>query len=151
MSEQPDQNPEYRPEPYPTENFQHGRDHGDRTHNLVWALILIWAGLVFMVENIGLLNRLALPSGWIPGSREIAFAHPSAWTLILLGAGAIILIEAITRSLVAGYAKPDNGRYILAVVLIGIGLANLFGSAITWPLVIIGIGVIILLSAVLRK
>ena len=119
----------------------------DRLKSLSWALILIWAGTVFLADNIGMLDRLSLPfGGW-----DMGFVTPSAWTLIFLGAGLIVLLEAVLRMMLPSYAQPNGGRLILAAVLIGVGLSNMFRSELIWPLVIIGVGVSILFGSLMRR
>ncbi len=119
----------------------------DRLSGISWALVLIWAGLVFLADNIGWLNRLTLPdNGW-----DIGFVHPSAWTLIFLGAGLIVLLEAFLRAVLPGYASPTGGTLIFAAILIGIGMSNLFRSDLIWPLVIMGVGIAILLGSLMKR
>jgi hypothetical protein len=97
---------------------------------IVWAGILIWAGLALLAENLGFLARYE----WL-----------DAWGLIFIGAGAIVLLEIVIRLLVPAYRRPIGGTLILAVVLLGIGLSNMFGWEVTWPLVLIALGVSMLL------
>ena len=52
---------------------------------LVWATILIWAGLVFLANNLGLLAR---------------YERVDAWGFVFIGAGVIILLEVMLRLLV---------------------------------------------------
>ncbi len=119
----------------------------DRLSGISWALVLIWAGMVFLADNTGLLDRLMLPdNGW-----DIGFVHPSAWTLVFLGAGLIVLLEAFLRAVLPSYASPSGGQLIFAAILIGIGMSNLFRSDLIWPLVIIGVGVAILLGAIMKR
>jgi len=130
-----------------TKAYYSHRSHSDRLSGISWALILIWAGVVFLADNVGMLDRLALPrSGF-----DIGFLHPSAWSLIFLGAGLIVLLEAFLRTILPNYATPTGGQLIFAAILIGVGLSNMFRSELIWPLVIIGIGVAILLGSILKR
>jgi hypothetical protein len=101
----------------------------------VWALILIWAGLVLLAENLGLFTRLE----WF-----------SAWGFIFVGAGFIVLLEAVVRLLVPAYRRPVGGTLIWGAILIGIGLGSIIGASVTWPLILIAIGVGLLLRGLLR-
>ena len=101
----------------------------------VWAIILIWAGLVLLADNLGLFARLE----WF-----------SAWGFILTGAGLIVLLEAVVRLLMPAYRRPVGGTLIWGAILVGIGLGNMFSAAITWPLILIAIGVGLLLRGLLR-
>jgi len=101
----------------------------------VWAIILIWAGVALLAENIGLLAR---------------FERLDIWGLIFIGAGVIMFLEVVIRLLVPSYRRPVGGTLVFAVVLVGLGLNNLFGWELTWPLILIAIGVGILLRGFLR-
>ena len=102
---------------------------------VVWAAILIWAGVALLAENMGLLTRFE----WL-----------DAWGLIFVGAGLIVLLEVAVRLLVPSYRRAVGGTLIFAVILLGIGLGNLFGWNVTWPLILIAIGVGILLRGLFR-
>jgi hypothetical protein len=97
---------------------------------IVWAAILIWAGLVLLVDNLGLLVR---------------FEGLDTWAIIFLGAGLIVLLEVVVRLLVPDYRRPVMGSFIFALVLLGVGLGDLIGWNAIWPLVLIAIGVSILI------
>lgn len=106
----------------------------------VWAIILIWAGLVLLAENAGLLAGLRIQDTRI-----------EAWPVILIGAGVILLLEILVRLLVPSYRRPISGTFIFAAILIGSGLGNLFGWAAIWPLIIIAIGVSLLLRGLIWR
>jgi hypothetical protein len=101
----------------------------------VWAIILIWAGVALLADNVGLLAR---------------FERLDIWGLIFIGAGGIVFLEVVVRLLVPSYRRPVGGTLVFAVVLVGLGLNNLFGWELTWPLILIAIGVGILLRGFLR-
>lgn len=102
----------------------------------VWAIILIWAGLVLLASNLGLFDRFETIDGW-----EVFFA----------GAGIILLLEVVFRLMVPAYRQPITGNIILAIIFLAIGLGGLVNWGIIWGLAIIAIGVYILLSGVLRR
>ncbi len=106
----------------------------DPVGGAAWALILIWAGLVLLAENMGLFAEM----GWF-----------SAWGLILTGAGLIVLLEVVIRLLVPAHRRPVGGSLIWAAVLLGLGLGRLFGASIAWPLILIAAGVGLLLRGLL--
>jgi hypothetical protein len=97
---------------------------------VVWASILIWAGLAFLGANLGLFARFE----WMDG-----------WGLAFLGAGLILLLEVAVRLLVPTYRRPVGGTLIFAFVLLGIGLGNLVRADLVFPMIIIAIGIGILL------
>ena len=100
----------------------------------VWALVLIWAGLVLLADNLELFADVE----WF-----------SAWGLILTGAGMILLLEIAARLLMPDYQWPVGGSLIVAAVLLGLGLSNLVAAAIAWPLILIAIGMGLLLRGLI--
>jgi hypothetical protein len=102
----------------------------------VWAVILIWAGVVLLGANLGLLD-------WLP------FLEP--WSLFFLGAGAILLLEVGFRLLMPAYRQPVTGNFILAIVFLAIGLGWIISWNCVWPLAIIGVGIYLLLTVLLRR
>jgi hypothetical protein len=113
---------------------------------ITWACILIWAGLVFLASNLGILdalfaqvNRLSPISGIQPIDKAI-----QAWPIVLAGAGVILLIQIAIRLLMPAYRKPVLGTFILAMILISIGLGDLINWAIVWATLLIIFGVWIL-------
>jgi len=107
--------------------------HRDPLSGVVWAAMLIWAGLVLLGENMGLLASLE----WV-----------GAWGLIFIGAGGIVLLEVVVRLLVPSYRRPVGGTLFFAVILLGIGFGNLFGWNVVWPLILIALGLSILLRSI---
>ena len=109
----------------------------DPVSSVVWALILVWAGLVLLADNLGLFA----PYEWI---EEI-------WGLILGGAGALVLLGALLRLLVPAYRRPVGGTLIWGAILLAVGLGNLLDIAIAWPLILIALGVGLLLRGLLAR
>ena len=101
-----------------------------------WAAIFIWAGLVLLADNLGLLRP---------------FERLDAWALILIGAGLIVLAEVVVRLLVPTYRRPVAGSIIFGVILLGLGLGNIIGWSVIWPVVLIGLGIVILARGLLRS
>jgi hypothetical protein len=122
----------------------------DPLSSIVWACILIWAGLIFLASNLGWLDTIVSQTQEITGVSAIDKVL-SAWSVVLLGAGVIILIEVAIRLLVPAYRRPVLGSFIFAIFLIGLGLGDLINWAILWPLIIIAVGLSILARAFRRK
>ena len=99
-----------------------------------WALILIWAGLVLLVDNLNIFG-----TRW------------EAWPIIFIGAGLIVLLGAAVRLLVPAYRRPIMGGLIFGVILLGIGLGALTNWAVIWSLILIVIGVSVLLRGFFRE
>lgn len=102
----------------------------DPLNAAVWAVILIWVGLVLLASNLGLFAR---------------FEFLDAWAIIFLGAGLILLLEVAVRQLVPAYRQPMGGNLVLAVIFLALGLGGLIGWGLAWALVPIVIGVLILI------
>jgi hypothetical protein len=119
----------------------------DPLGSLIWALILIWAGVVWLAWNFGVLERYAfLKSFLITGDVE-----PPIWRLVLLGAGILIVIEILIRLIVPTYRRSIIGSVIIAAIFLGIGLGEMVHWTIIWPVVIILVGLILILQGVFRK
>ncbi len=111
------------------------KGRGDQLNAAAWGLIIVWAGLVFLADNMGVFSSL----------RGALLFRFEAWSLIFLGAGVIILLEAVIRVLMPAYRRAVTGTVILGIVFIAIGLGNLVSWAVVAPLILIAIGAIILL------
>jgi len=97
-----------------------------------WAAVFIWAGLVLLADNMGLLDNLS--------------ARLESWSVIFIGAGVIVLLGVLFRLLVPAYRRPVTGSLIFGAILLGIGLGELVGWMLIGPLILIAIGV----GAILR-
>jgi hypothetical protein len=134
---------EKREEKSPEEKNWEEKYRRDPLGSVIWACILIWAGLVFLADNLKLIDFKD-----IPGMPTGFSSQP--WSLILVGAGVLVLIEVAIRLLVPDYRRPVMGSIFLAVILIGIGLGNLFNWNITGALILIALGLMIILRGVFR-
>jgi len=97
-----------------------------------WALVLIWAGLVLIAENMGILVNLGI--------------RGEAWAIGFLGAGILALLFVVIRLLVPAYRRPVTGNIIFGFILLGIGLGELTRWDVVGALILIAIGVSIILS-----
>ncbi len=101
-----------------------------------WASILIMAGLVFLADEFGYLPQI--------GNAQV-------WHWIAFGAGLALLLEALVRAVSPDYARPVMGRFIWSGILLVIGASGVISTEITWPLVLVVVGVGILVGTLLRK
>lgn len=124
------------------------KGHEDPLSSLVWALILIWAGLVFLGENLGLLDVIVANPIQIG---EVTIQQVSTWSMIFLGAGVLIFVEALIRTFVPAYRSSTGGNFFLAAVFLGIGLGGLIGYSLVWPFILIAMGLAALASALIRN
>lgn len=113
----------------------------DPLGSLIWACILIWAGVVLLLETTGTLDNIR---------DSLNLEKLEAWPVILLGAGVIILGEILIRLVVPAYRRQVTGSLILAVVLIGIGAQQITGKDLIWALILIAIGAGLLIRGAFR-
>jgi hypothetical protein len=126
----------------------------DPLNAVIFALILIWAGVILLAHNLGYLDQFKSLLDWLPLGglnlpwEKIPFFGLTAWRLFFLGAGALVLIEVVIRLIVPEYRRRVFGSIIGAIVLIAVGLG---GWNLIWPLVLIAVGAAILLRGVLGR
>jgi hypothetical protein len=118
----------------------HEKSYTDALSALVWAALFIWAGLVLLADNLGMLQDVVI---W---GKQM-----SAWSLIFTGAGIILLIEVLIRLLIPAYRRHVTGTLIFAGILLAIGLAGSFGWSVIFPLIFIFIGIAMLVGAITRR
>ena len=111
----------------------------DPLGTIAWAVVLIWAGVVLiLVNNTSLLDQIQFQ-----GQRAWGLTSP-VWSLIFVGAGVIFLVEALVRLAIPAYRKPIWGSIIFAIILIALGLGNVFDWRIIGAAVLIFIGISLL-------
>ncbi len=115
----------------------------DPLTSLVWAAIFIWAGLVFLASNLGILDWALQGATQVTGL-GLFNKVVQAWPLVLIGAGVIVLIGVLIRLLVPAYRKPVFGSIVIAIFLIGVGLGDLINWGIVWAVLLIILGIYIL-------
>ncbi len=120
---------------------------------LVWALILIWAGVVLLAGNLGAFDLMSEFVQRLPfvGAEtfpfDLDFFPIEAWRVFWLGAAAILLLEVAIRLLVPAYRRSVVGTLIVIGVFLGLGFGN---WNCIWPLILIGIGLSIILRGFQR-
>jgi hypothetical protein len=120
----------------------------DPLSSIAWALILIWAGLVFLAQNLGWLDQIEFQAVEIEG---ITLTGISTWAVIMIGAGVIVFFEAIIRTFVPAYRSSTGGNFFLAAIFLGIGLGSIFGWTLVWPFILIAMGLSALASALIQR
>jgi hypothetical protein len=101
----------------------------DPVEAAVWAFVLIWAGIVWLLSNTGTLENI--------------FGEKVEWWAVgFLGAGLIVLLGVGARLVVPAWRRPVIGSLILGLIFIGIALGQITGGwVVVGPLVLIGIGI----------
>jgi hypothetical protein len=115
----------------------------DPLYVITWAAIFIWAGLVFLASNLGILDWALQGASEITGLGALDNVV-RAWPIVLIGAGVIILFMILIRLLVPAYRKPIFGSLVVAIILIALGLGNLINWGIVWGALLIIVGIWIL-------
>jgi hypothetical protein len=120
---------------------------------VVWALILIWAGVVLLASTTGnlniftnILNSLGIKPYEFPV--EIDFMPYGAWSVFFFGAGLILVLELIIRIIVPSYRRRIVGTAIVAVVFFGLATGNWI---LIGPLILIAIGISIIVGGLTRR
>jgi hypothetical protein len=108
----------------------------DPVSAVVWAAVLIWAGVALLLGNLGFLDRFEMLEGG---------------DLALIGAGVILLLAVVFRVLVPSYRRPVLGTFFLALVFLGFGLGNWLGAGVTWAVILIVFGVFVLVRGVFGR
>ena len=107
---------------------------GDPLGRITFALIIIWAGIVFLLRNLGEDGQTVLGIDW-----------SNIWAWIFTGAGVLVLLEVLLRLLLPEYRRPMGGRLVLGTFLLILGIGWLVEVNL-WPLLIIAVGVAMLLG-----
>lgn len=148
---EPQDKPEYvfnQPIEGPKKSKIQHQNHEGLLSSITWALILIWAGLVFLGSNFGWLDSIqvspSLPAG-------LQFIGLGTWPLIFLGAGVLIFIESLLSTFVPSLRSSNSGNFFLAAIFLGIGFSSIFGWELIWPLVLIFLGLSALASALIKR
>ena len=120
----------------------------DPLGTVIWASILIWAGIAFLLDNFHYWDGWQSYMSRLPGLSGLRL---EAWSMVLLGAAFILIAEVIIRLVVPTYRRPVMGTVILAIVLFGVALGDAISWDIIWPLILIVIGISILWGGFRRR
>ena len=123
----------------------------DPLGSIIWACILIWAGVVLLLNQLGYLDAI---KEQLYQQQEWMIGFPgefSTWGLIFLGAGVILLFEVLIRLVIPAYRRSVTGTIILAFVFIGIGLGNIISWQLIMALVLIAVGLSIVIGGITRR
>jgi hypothetical protein len=112
---------------------EHIKTKPDYRPKLTGGLILILLGVLFLLTEMDVISW----ADW--------------WAWFLLGLGGIFLLEALLQAVSAESRRGIRGRLTAGFILMIIGGAHLIGFGAWWPLILIAVGVVVLVSAFLKK
>jgi hypothetical protein len=107
-----------------------------RVETIYWAGVLIWAGAVFGLNALGFLPQVG---------------NASPWSWVFLGAGVIGGLWAIFRLISTAYTTPPAFDYLWGGIFLLIGISGFITKDIFWPLILILVGVVYLVSALWQR
>lgn len=109
--------------------------HQDALSRMMFALFLIAAGLVLLVQT-----------------QNPAILEPfeGLWNLFFLGIGAFSLLEALLRLLLPTYRRPVGGKIVTGIIFLALGLGGIIGIEFSGAIILIVLGVAILIGGLLR-
>ncbi|MGW8144796.1 MAG: hypothetical protein ACWGN2_10400 [Anaerolineales bacterium] len=116
---------------------RHGKSRErKRLEGLWWAVVLIWAGLVFGADSMGLLPQIG---------------DADAWSWVFLGAGVFGILGNLYRVSSPDVPNPFSWDWVWSSFCLIIGLGGFTPLNIAWPLILILVGGVILVSVLLRR
>ena len=128
-----DQNTDWREQRRIWREQRREEKHRDPLRGLFWGLLLVLLGVIFLANQ----------QGWISGDRW--------WQFILIGLGTIFIINGLAHYWNPSYRYFSFGQFIPGIVLLLVGIAFIFNFAEWWPLILIGMGAVILITFALRR
>ena len=105
------------------------KQRNNHPSGLTGGLILILLGVLFLLATLDYISW----GDW--------------WAYFLIGLGAILIFEVILRAAASAYRQHVTGKLIGGAVLIIIGMAHIFGMVTWWPLILIAVGLIVVISS----
>lgn len=116
---------------------------------IIWAILLIYAGVILLADNLGYLD---IWMANLAAATNLPFlAELQVWSVIMLGAGLILLVEVLIRLLIPEYRRGVGGTIIFAFILISVSLGNQIGWTIVLPMILIGAGLAILVRGLFGR
>lgn len=113
------------------EHVRTSRFERQRLKRLWWAGVLIWAGIVFGADSLGMLPRFGVGDAW-------------SWTFA--GAGLLGILGSIYRMTSADVPNPTAWDWVWGGICLTIGLGGFTSPNLTWPLILILVGIVSLAS-----
>lgn len=111
-------------------------DERKRLDAIFWGGSFLWAGLVFVADSFRLLPQIG---------------HGDAWSWIFLGAGLYALLGNLYRMFTDSFSAAQAWEYLWAGALILFGLGGFTNLEISFALVLVLIGVVVLGGVIVRQ
>jgi len=103
---------------------------------IFWGAVLVWAGLVFGGEAMGMLPQ---------------FGSADPWSWIFLGAGVLSLALNFFSQSSDAYEDPSTSDWVWGGIFLIIGVGGFIKIDISWPLIIILVGAVMLVNAFISR
>lgn len=108
---------------------------------IFWGGVFIWAGIVFLAENLDRLPNIGTAGEW--------------WFWIPLGAGVLALVINVIRLVTPAWSIPTTGDYIWTAVMLFAGIGGAYDFDIDGTVIpavaFVAVGILILGSVFLRR
>lgn len=99
---------------------------------IVFGLMVVWLGVCLYLKHIG-----TLPDDlW--------------WAYLLVGFGGLWILSGIVRLFVARWRQGLLGAFIPGIVVGTIGLMFILGSWQYWPIILVAVGLVIVISVIVQ-
>jgi uncharacterized protein YjeT (DUF2065 family) len=115
------------------DNHERKKPKHDPLSGLTGGLILILLGVLFLLTTMDYLSW----SNW--------------WQYFLLGLGAILILEGLIRLIAPRAEKSVTGKLIGGSILLIIGASFVYGLVTWWPLILIAVGIIIIVTGFVKS
>jgi len=103
-----------------------------RIESLWWAGVLIWAGLIFAADSLGILPQVG---------------EADAWSWVFLGAGLLATPGNFYRASSVDTPNPTTWDWVWGGIFLILGLGGFMVLYISWPLILILVGGVTLVRA----
>jgi hypothetical protein len=107
-----------------------------RLEGLWWAGVLIWAGLIFAADSLGILPQVG---------------EASAWSWVFFGAGLYGMLGNLYRATSLDRPNPAAWDYIWSAFLLLLGLGDVTAVDVFWPVALITVGLVIVVNTLRQR
>lgn len=107
-----------------------------RLEGLWWAVVLIWAGLVFGADSMGLMPQIG---------------EADAWSWVFIGAGLLGMLGNLYRVASPDVPNPTTWDWVWNSIILILGLGGFTTLNLSWPVILIMVGGIILVNVLWRR